>query len=53
MHIDPIINGKKLLKKPTKPKTLDFLKYIHQSRQEMPTPTKQKGGKRRARTKGI
>ena len=31
-HIDPIINGKKLLKKPTKPKVSDFLKYIYQSR---------------------
>ena len=30
-HIDPIINGKKLLEKPTKPKALDFLKYIYQS----------------------
>ena len=31
-HIDPITNGKKLLKKPTKPKASDFPKYIHQSR---------------------
>ena len=31
-HIDPIIDGKKLLEKPTKPETSDFLKYIHQSR---------------------
>ena len=31
-HIDPITNGKKLLEKPTKLKTSDFLKYIHQSR---------------------
>ena len=30
-HIDPIINGKKLLKRLTKPKALDFPKYIHQS----------------------
>ena len=38
-HIDPTTDGKKLLEKPTKPKTLDFPKYIHQSRQEMPMPT--------------
>ena len=38
-HIDPIINGKKFLEKPTKPKISDFPKYIHQSRQETPTPT--------------
>ena len=31
-YIDPTINGKKLLEKPTKPEALDFLKYIHQSR---------------------
>ena len=31
-HIDPITNNKKLLKKPTKPKTSDFPKYIHQNR---------------------
>ena len=31
-HIDPTINGKKFLKKPTKPKALDFPKYIYQSR---------------------
>ena len=31
-HIDPIINGKKLLKKLTKPEASDFPKYIHQSR---------------------
>ena len=31
-HINPIINGKRLLKRPTKPKASDFLKYIHQSR---------------------
>ena len=31
-HIDPITNGKKLLERPTKPKTSDFIKYIHQSR---------------------
>ena len=31
-HIDPIINGKKLLERPTKPEVLDFLKYIYQSR---------------------
>ena len=31
-YIDPIINSKKLLKKPTKLKALDFPKYIHQSR---------------------
>ena len=31
-HIDPITNGKKLLKKPTKLKASDFPKYIHQSR---------------------
>ena len=30
-YIDPIINGKKLLKRPTKPKVSDFLKYIYQS----------------------
>ena len=30
-YIDPIINGKKLLEKPTKLKVSDFLKYIHQS----------------------
>ena len=30
-HIDPIINGKKLLKKLTKPKASDFPKYIHQN----------------------
>ena len=28
-HIDPIINGKKLLERPTKPETLDFPKYIY------------------------
>ena len=28
-HINLIINGKKLLEKPIKPKTLDFLKYIY------------------------
>ena len=28
-HIDPIINGKKLLERPTKPETSDFLKYIY------------------------
>ena len=28
-YINPITNGKKLLKKPTKPKVLNFLKYIH------------------------
>ena len=31
-YINPIIDGKKLLEKPTKPKVSDFLKYIHQSR---------------------
>ena len=31
-YIDPIIDGKKLFKRPTKPKTSDFPKYIHQSR---------------------
>ena len=31
-HIDPIINGKKFLKKLTKLKVSDFPKYIHQSR---------------------
>ena len=31
-HIDPIINGKKFLKRPTKLKASDFPKYIHQSR---------------------
>ena len=30
-YIDPIINGKKLFKRLTKLKALDFLKYIHQS----------------------
>ena len=30
-HIDPIINGKKLLERPTKPKASDFPKYIHQN----------------------
>ena len=30
-YIDPIINGKKLLERPTKPKVSNFLKYIHQS----------------------
>ena len=30
-YIDPIINGKKLLERLTKPKVSDFLKYIHQS----------------------
>ena len=30
-YIDPIINGKKLLEKPTKPEALDFPKYIYQS----------------------
>ena len=28
-HIDPTINSKKLLERPTKPETSDFLKYIH------------------------
>ena len=28
-HIDPITNGKKFLERPTKPKALDFPKYIH------------------------
>ena len=32
VHINLIINGKKLLKRPTKPKASDFLKYIYQSR---------------------
>ena len=31
-HIDPIIDGKKLLKRPTKPEVSDFPKYIYQSR---------------------
>ena len=31
-HIDPIINNKKLLERPTKPKVSDFPKYIHQNR---------------------
>ena len=31
-HINPIINGKKLLERLTKPEALDFPKYIHQSR---------------------
>ena len=31
-YIDLIINGKKLLERPTKLKASDFLKYIHQSR---------------------
>ena len=31
-HIDPSTDGKKLLERPTKPKALDFSKYIHQSR---------------------
>ena len=31
VYIDLIINGKKFLEKPIKPKALDFLKYIHQS----------------------
>ena len=39
-HINPSINGKKLLEKPIKPEVSDFLKYIYHSRQEMPTPTK-------------
>ena len=30
-HIDPTIDGKKLLERPTKPKASDFLKYIYQS----------------------
>ena len=30
-YINPIINGKKFLEKPTKPEASDFLKYIHQS----------------------
>ena len=29
VYIDPIINGKKLLEKPTKLKAFDFPKYIH------------------------
>ena len=29
VYIDPITDGKKLLERPTKPKALDFLKYIH------------------------
>ena len=32
IYIDPIINGKKFLERLIKPKVLDFLKYIHQSR---------------------
>ena len=32
VHIDPIIDGKKLLEKPTKLKASDFLKYIYYSR---------------------
>ena len=31
-YIDPIINGKKLFERPTKPEASDFLKYIYQSR---------------------
>ena len=30
-YIDPIINDKKLLERPTKLKASDFLKYIYQS----------------------
>ena len=30
-YINPIINGKKLLERPTKPEVLDFLKYVYQS----------------------
>ena len=52
-HIDPSINGKKLLERPTKPKISDFSKHIHQSHQETPTPTEQKGGRHKAKTKGI
>ena len=52
-HIDPTTDGKKLLERPTKPEASDFPKYIHQSRQETPTPTEQEGGRRRARTRGI
>ena len=37
-YIDPIIDGKKLLERPTKLEASDFPKYIHQSRQETPTP---------------
>ena len=52
-HINPSTDGKKLLEKLTKPEVLDFLKYIHNSRQETPTPTEQEGGRYKARTKGI
>ena len=38
-HIDLITDSKKLLERPTKPKALDFPKYIHQSRQETLMPT--------------
>ena len=31
-YIDPSTNGKKFLKRPTKPKVLDFLKYIYHIR---------------------
>ena len=31
-YINPITNGKKLIKRLTKLETSDFLKYIHQSR---------------------
>ena len=31
-YIDLIIDGKKLLERPTKPEVSDFLKYIYQSR---------------------
>ena len=30
-YIDPTTNGKKLLKRPTKPKASNFPKYIYQS----------------------
>ena len=31
-HINPSIEGRRLLERPTKPEVLDFPKYIHSSR---------------------
>ena len=38
-HINLSTDGKKLLKRPIKLEVSDFLKHIHYSRQETPTPT--------------
>ena len=38
-HIDPSINGKRLLEKPIKLEVSDFPKHFYNNRQESPIPT--------------